>query len=151
MAINNEAIFVYPDLNELNIDTDRYCLTKFDNDQIRELTKTIELIQNNNKCKIDRIFYWYCCTSDDMTTISGGIGYMLILLDGYWVFYDCGHCSCNGPLNNFYNDINVLFIDKEYADCYKMPKLDISKYKATQEFKKFVQPLIDEAKEYGYK
>lgn len=99
---------------------------------------------------VEDVFYWYADSE------YAGTGYMLVLVSGYKneepykgvLFYDCSHCSCYGPLKHFmeYHDPDN-WISKVFS-----PNFDFNTLNCTEEYKAFVQPLINEAeKKHGQK
>ena len=81
---------------------------------------------------VEVIFYYYEYGSYE------GSGHMIALKEGKYAVHDMGHCSCYGPLNHFTYDFHY-------------DSLDAILENATDESNSEYVPLINLAKEKGYK
>ncbi|RMG02284.1 MAG: hypothetical protein D6726_07925 [Nitrospirae bacterium] len=77
-------------------------------------------------------YYWYSFWD------YGGQGYLLIQKDGKWYLHDCGHCSCNTPLDTIYDSLRVGYDSLNgLLDC------------CTDELRQEIMPLVEQARIEG--
>lgn len=86
-------------------------------------------------CIPDAVFYWYVSGSYE------GDGALIAIKDGKWYTQNLSHCSCNGPLDGFANNI-LEYIHRDLDTLLSM---------GTDEWKKGYLPLVELAKLHGYK
>jgi hypothetical protein len=84
----------------------------------------LEKLQN-----FDEVYYWYAQAPYE------GMGQLLGLMSGRWYIWDCGHCSCYGPLDNFF---------PSKSDGY-VSLTEIEK-SCTSELINLIKPLLELAK-----